>query len=82
MAKKITVTVGVDVSLSEISTEDLIEEIVSRPGGRLELEEYVIENYDIDMPELKNLDEQYKFKHLMEVFEKYSLVQIQAALPV
>lgn len=90
MGKGNTVTVEVDVDLGEFQIGDLADEIIGRiskaPSVRSDLDEIYEELSEFfdkpEGPELATLLDKEKWEHLTLAFEKYSLEQLQALIPV
>lgn len=71
-----------EVSFSEISTEELIEEIVER------LEEGKVADYEqrgladaLAVPIASNLIDEMKLQYLREIYQQYSLEELEKLLP-
>lgn len=85
------VTVEVDIDLDEIDSEDLLYEIIRRIGRkdfkREELKDLTDAlsklSMDVVVPpkESGELQYQWKVQHILKVINKYSLEQIEKALP-
>ncbi|WP_424493934.1 hypothetical protein [Salinimicrobium sp. GXAS 041] len=81
-------TVEVEVEIDEFNTDELVSEVVSRIGSKWDrltdshlkdLREAIgMERSGFNTPSLR---ESMKYDHLQEVFEQYSLEEIQELLP-
>jgi hypothetical protein len=91
-----TVTTEVELDLEDIDTYELVNELVSRIGRfkRRQMTEKQIESLRSDFYELaeklnftsdgflpKTLDDKLKLEHLSNVWQKYSLSEIEQRLP-
>lgn len=89
------VSANVDIELSDIDTDDLVEEICLRIQGStkplsnkqiktLKLEFQKLENSLFGLGEtinINNLEDRIKYEHLASVWHKYSSSQMQNLLP-
>ncbi len=86
--------INVEIDLGEIDFDDLIEEVEYRIGRSLrwsqlrrvkDAAQRLMEALDLNPSEfiqVKTLPDKLKYEYLCNVFGKYSLEQIEAALPV
>ena len=68
-----SIQVYVDVELDEISTQDLIQELKNRKDE--------VEEHHIFLP-VESIADKFKSEYIKAVFEKYTLYEIEKALPI
>lgn len=66
------INVSIDFDMGQISTDDLIAELKYRNKGTEDIPGIIKTN---------GLNDKMKYEHITKVFNKYSLQQIEAALP-
>jgi hypothetical protein len=91
-----TVTTDVEIDLEDIDTYDLVNELISRIGRfkRQQLTGKKLEALRSDFAELaeklnlpenslhvRTLEDKLKIEHFQEVWQKYSLTEIESRLP-
>ncbi len=74
-----------EIDLEKVKTNDLLEEISFRnldEGEREILQEIYADYFKVDNAfEINTLDEQMKYDYLFEIFDKYTLAELETKIP-